>query len=186
MIIIIRKCNLGRNSLITILLLSLYSCKHESKFDLNKDLYHFSERMENGDTIKIKTDLSACMFFAFEVYTFIKQNDTLFLEKYSEESSHNKSSQTLPKIIYKIKAGDPLSFENYLKFLNKEDKPYEKGDFPLVTVTYKNQSRKFYDDGLRDKFMKHDSLFIVRENIYPKDTFFKQKAPPPIIKNKKS
>ncbi|MDW9382206.1 hypothetical protein [Chryseobacterium sp. JV558] len=177
-----------RNLLITILLLSLYSCKNESKFDLNKDLYHFSERMENGDTIKIKTDLSACMFFAFEVYTFTKQNDTLFLEKYSEESSHDKSSQTLPKIIYKVKAGDPLSFENYLKFLNKEDKPYEKGDFPLVTVTYKNQSRKFYDDGLRDKFMKHDSLFTVRENIYPKDTFFKHKAPPPppIIKNKKS
>ncbi|WP_426477148.1 hypothetical protein ACP3T3_18030 [Chryseobacterium sp. CBSDS_008] len=80
-----------------ILLLSLFSCKHESKFDLHKDIYHFSDKMENGDTVKIITDLSACMFFASETYTFTKQNDTLFLEKYSEVSSHSKRTQTLPK-----------------------------------------------------------------------------------------
>ncbi|NIF07030.1 hypothetical protein F3J23_16450 [Chryseobacterium sp. Tr-659] len=177
-----------KNSLFIILSLSLFSCKHESKFDLNKDLYQFSEKMENGDTVKIMTDLSACMFFAFETYIFTKQNDTLFLEKYSEMSSYKKRTQLLPKKIYKVKASNPLSFENYLKFLNKENKPHEKGDFPLLTVTYKKQNRKFYDDGLQDKFMKHDRLFIVKENIYPKDSFFKQDAPPPppIIKNKKS
>lgn len=184
----IRKCNFVKKLPLIILSISLFSCKQESQFDLNKDLYHFSERMENGDTVKIMTDLSACTFLAFETYTFTKQHDTLFLEKYSEIASYGKTSQTLPKRIYKVKASDPLSFENYLKFLNKEDKPHEKGDFPLVTVTYKKQSRKFYDDGLQDKFMKHDSLFAVKENIYPKDTFFKQEAPPPppIIKDKKS
>ncbi|SIR29867.1 hypothetical protein [Chryseobacterium sp. RU33C] len=184
----IRKCNLVKRLPLTILSFSLFSCQHESQFDLNKDLYHFSERMENGDTVRIMTDLSACMFFASETYTFTKQHDTLFLEKYSEITSYGKTTQTLPKIPYKVKASDPLSFENYLKFLNKEDKPHEKGDFPLVTVTYKKQNRKFYDDGLQDKFMKHDSLFAVKENIYPKDPFFKQEAPPPptIIKNKKS
>lgn len=184
----IRKCSFVKKALFIIFSFSLFSCKHERKFDLNKDLYHFSEKMENGDTVKIMTDLSACMFFAFETYTFTKQNDTLFLEKYSEAASYDKKTQTLPKRIYKVKASDPLSFENYLKFLNKEDKPHEKGDFPLVTVTYKKQSRKFYDDGLRDKFMKHDSLFLVKENMYPKDTFFKQETPPPppTIKNKKS
>lgn len=182
----IRKCSLVKNSLFIILSLSLFSCQHESKFDLNKDLYRFSEKMENGDTLKIMTDLSACMFFAFETYTFTKQNDTLFLEKYSEVSSYEKRAQTLPKIVYKVKVSDPRSFENYFKFLNKKDKPKDR--FPLVSVTYKKQTREFYDDGLNDKFIKLDSLSLVKENIYPKDSFFHQKAPPPppIIKKKKS
>ncbi|MCQ9637075.1 hypothetical protein MP477_19190 [Chryseobacterium sp. WG23] len=162
-----------------ILSLSLFSCQHKSEFDLNRDLYQFSEKMENGDTMKVKTELSACTFFAFEVYIFIKQNDSLFLEKYSQIDTGGKRTQTLPKIIYKMKANDPLSFENYLKYLNKEDKPDHKSNFPLVSVHYKNQKRNFYDDGLRDKFIKLDRLLLVKENMYPTDTFFMQEAPPP-------
>lgn len=74
----------------------LVSCKNESKFDLEKDLYNFSEKMENGDTLTITTDLSACMFFGFEIYTFTKRNDSLFLKKYSEMKTFEKESQTLP------------------------------------------------------------------------------------------
>ncbi|WP_160138865.1 hypothetical protein [Chryseobacterium sp. c4a] len=171
-----------------ILAFSLLSCKKEHKFDLDKDLYQFSEKMENGDTVTINTNLSACTFFAFETYTFIKQNDTLFLEKYSQIDTGGKKTQTLPKIIYKIKARDPLSFENYLKYLNKENRIEQNTNFPLVSVNYKNQKHNFYDDGLRDRFIKLDSLLRVKENIYPKDTFFHQEAPPPPPnkKNKKS
>lgn len=57
----------------------LFSCKHESKFNLEKDLYQFSGKMENGDTIEVNVDYSACMYFAREAFTFVKQNDTLFL-----------------------------------------------------------------------------------------------------------
>lgn len=154
----------------------LYSCHHESKFDLDKDLYQFSEKMENGDTLKIKTDLSQCTFFAFEEYTFIKQNDSLYVEKHSEEGSGRK--QTLPQIPYNIKADDPLSFENYFRYLKKSDTIEEEDNWPYVSITYKKQRKFFYKTDLRDSFEKMDSLQPVRKNIYPKDTFLHPDPPP--------
>ena len=160
-----------------ILTLTLCSCHHESRFDLDKDLYQFSEKMENGDTLKIKTELSQCTFFAFEEYTFIKQNDSLYVEKHSEEGSGRK--QTLPKTLYQIKADDPLSFENYFKYLRKSDTIEKKGNWPYVSITYKKQRKFFYKTDLRDSFEKVDSLKPVRKNIYPKDTFLHLDLPPP-------
>lgn len=172
----IRKCSLMRILASLILTFTLCSCQYENKFDLNKDLYQFSEKMENGDTLKIKTDLSQCTFLAFEEYTFIKQNDSLYVEKYSEEGSGRK--QTLPQILYKIEADDPLSFENYFKYLKKSDTIKEKSNWPYVSITYKKQQKFFYKTDLRDSFEKMDSLQPVRKNIYPKDTFLHMDPPP--------
>lgn len=166
-----------------ILTFSLFSCKKEHKFDLDKDLYQFSERMENGDTVKIKTNLSACTYFAFEEYTFTKQNDTLFVEKYSSEGSNRQ--QTLAKIVYNTKAYDPLSFENYFKYLKKTDTVDRNDDWALVSITYKNQRKRFYTSDLRDHLKKIDSLTPVRKKIYPNDTFLQMEEPVP-LKNKKS
>lgn len=55
-------------------LLSLFSCQYESKFNLEKDLYQFSDKMENNDTLEVHIDHSACTLSLREVYTFIKQN----------------------------------------------------------------------------------------------------------------
>ncbi len=166
-----------------ILIFSLLSCKKEHKFDLDKDLYQFSEKMENGDTVKIKTNLSVCTYFALEEYTFTKQNDTLFVEKYSSEDSDRQ--QTLAKMMYKIKAHDPSSFENYFKYLKKTDTVDKNNDWALVSITYKNQRKRFYTNGLRDHFEKIDSLIPVRKKIYPNDTFLQMLEPVP-LKNKKS
>ncbi|GAA5094610.1 hypothetical protein GCM10023210_26360 [Chryseobacterium ginsengisoli] len=169
----------------------LLSCKHESKFNLEKDLYQFSEKIENGDTIEINVDYSACMYFAHEVFTFVKQNDTLFLQTHSEINSFGKREQNLPKTFYNIPASDQLSFENYFKYLKKENKPKEDFRSPLVVIYYKNrdQSKSFFDDGLQDKFKKLDKFALIREKIYPNDTFFKSPEPPPpppSRKNKKA
>lgn len=176
---ITRKCSFMRVFNSTILTLALCSCQHESKFNLDKNLYQFSEKMENGDTLKIKTNLSQCTYFAFEEYTFIKQNDSLYVEKHSEEGSRRK--QTLPKILYKIRADNPLSFENYFKYLKKSDTIEEKGNWPYVSITYKKQRKNFYKANLRDSFEKMDSLQPVRKNIYPKDTFLHLDPPPPSL-----
>lgn len=173
-------------SIFLILLLALFSCKHESKFNLEKDLYQFSDKMENGDTLEIKTDLSACAFFAYEVYTLTKRNDTLFLETYSEINTFGKSSQVLPKSIYRVSSKSDFSFENFFKYLKKHNTPVREYSRPLVTINYKNkiQSHQFYDADLRDKFDKLDKFSEVRKNIYPKDSFFKGSEPPPPPKQK--
>lgn len=73
------------------------SCKRESKFNLEKDLFQFSEKMENADTIEITANLSACLSSGFEKYMFVKENDSLFLETFSEESSFEKKAKPCPK-----------------------------------------------------------------------------------------
>lgn len=170
-----------KNKIFSLTILLLFSCKHESRFDLEKDLYQFSQKMENGDTLEVKVDHSACMFAAFENYIFVKQNDTLFLETHSEISSFGKQQQTLSKIPYFINLNDSISFENFFKYLEKENKPQRDYDFPLITVHYsnKNQTKYFNDDSLKDKFEKLDKLFLVREKLYPNDKFFEVPEPPP-------
>lgn len=178
------KCSTMKKFSFIILIFSLLSCKKEHEFDLNKDLYQFSEKMENGDTVKIKTNFPACTYFAFEEYTFTKQNDTLFVEKYSREDPSDRQ-QKLAKMMYKIKADDPLSFENYFKYLKKTDTIDKNDDWALVSVTYKNQRKRFYASNLRDQFEKIDTLNPVRKKIYPNDTFLQMEEPAP-LKNKKS
>lgn len=165
-----------------ILIFSLFSCKPEHKFNLDKDLYQFSEKMENGDTVKIKTNLSACTYFAFEEYTFTKQNNTLFVEKYSEVEDRK---QTSSKIIYKIKSSDPSSFEKYFKYLSKENRFPHENQPPMVSIYYKGNLKNFYANGFADIFTKQDSLAVVRKRLYPNDTFLQIEEPAP-LKNKKS
>lgn len=142
--------------------------------------------MENDDTLEVHINHSACLSNIHETYTFIKQKDNLFLTTYSEIDSYEKNSQTLPKLVYQIKSKDSLSFENYFKFLKKEDKPKKQYGSPLVIIYYKNksQTKSFNDDGLQDKFNKLEKLLLIREKLYPTDTFFNIPEPPPPPKKK--
>jgi hypothetical protein len=170
-----------KNQIFSLTILLLFSCKRESRFNLEKDLYQFSRAMENGDTLEVNINHSACMFAAFENYNFVKQNDTIFLETHSEISSFEKQQQTLSKIPYFIDSNDTLSFENYFKYLEKENKPKRDYSSPIVTVHYpnKNQTKYFNNEGLKDKFEKLDRLFLVRKKLYPNDKFFEDSGPPP-------
>lgn len=161
--------------------LLLLSCQQESNFDLEKDLYQFSDKMENGDTIEVSVNHSACLFLSHELYTFIKQKDTVFLQTYSEISSFEKREQTLPKIVYHVSNKNQLSFENYFKYLSKENKPKTETNSAIVSIHYKNkaQAKSFYSDDLRDNFEKLDRFGLLRKKIYPNDTFFKSPEPPP-------
>lgn len=159
----------------------LVSCHYESNFDLNKDMYQFSERMENGDTIEVNINYSACMYSAYEVFTFTKQNDTTFLQTHSEINSFENRKQNLPKKNYKPRISGGLSFENYFEYLNKENRPKTDVNSPLVIAYYKNkaQTKAFYDNGLEDKLKKLDRFAVIRNKIYPDDTFFREPEPPP-------
>lgn len=166
-------------AILFLMILTLLSCKKESKFNLEKDLYQFSEKMENGDTIEITANISACMFAGSEKYTIIKENDNLFIETFSEESSFERKSQTLPKMFFLTKAKDSLSFENYFKFLKKNEVPPKQNGSALITIFYKNkpQSYYFYDSDLGDKFNKLEQLSLIRKKLYPDDSFFKVAEP---------
>lgn len=167
-----------KNKILFLIIFTSFSCKRESKFNLEKDLYQFTEKMENGDTIEIVADLSACMFSGSEKYAFVKENDSIFLETFSE-SSFEQKSQTLPKMFYPIKAKDSLSFENYFKYLKRNDIVVRPR--PLINILYKNkhQSYVFSDSDLSDKFTKLDRLHLIRKKLYPKDNFFKVEEPLP-------
>lgn len=84
-------------------------------------------------------------------------------------------------MFYPIKFQDSLSFENYFKYLKKNEVPIKQNQSPLITIFYKNkfQTYIFNDSDLSDKFIKLDRLHLIREKLYPNDTFFKVEEPPP-------
>jgi len=177
-----------KRSFFLLTMLLLLSCKRESKFDLEKDLYQFSRKMENGDSLEVRVNHSACIFVAFENYTFIKENDTLYVETLSEISSFKKQQQSLSKIPYSINPKDSLSFDFFFKYMERENKSARKNYPPIVTVYYRNksQTKYFNDEGLKDKFEKLDKLLSVRAKLYPNDHFFEfpEPTPPPRLLEK--
>ncbi|WP_123962572.1 hypothetical protein [Chryseobacterium sp. 5_R23647] len=62
-----------KKALFLLALSILFSCNRESKFDVEKDLYQFSEKMENGDTLEVNVDYSACMFAGYKRYNFVEE-----------------------------------------------------------------------------------------------------------------
>ncbi|OCK53122.1 hypothetical protein BA768_00765 [Chryseobacterium sp. CBo1] len=121
------------------------------------------------------------VFAASERSNFVKENDTLYLETYSEISSFEKQQQILPKIVYPFKPKNSLSFENYFKYLKNENRAKREYSSSLVTVYYpnKNQRQYFNDDNLGDKFTKLDKLSLIRKKLYPNDKFFETPEPSP-------
>lgn len=155
-----------------IILTFLTSCKHESKFDLERYLYQFSEKIENNDTIEVLINHAGCTSRLQERHTFIKQNDSVFLSTQTLFDSHENDNKKL-KTLYTIKEKDSSSFENYFKYLKKNDKKDESSS-SIISVNYKNkrQTYSFYASDLRDKFEKLERYMLIREKIYPEDKSF--------------
>ena len=144
-----------------------------SSFDLKKDIYNFSEKMENGDTLILNAELSVCTSESHDSNLIFKLNDSVFIQSLIEEMSPRKLTITLKKTQYKFLNNDTLNFENLFTSLkdNRTQPKYHK--HYTFEIIHKMDTVKFYSENLI-KILKHlEYYYRIKERIYPNETYFK-------------
>ena len=125
--------------------------KQEHRFDLKKDLYDFSTRMNESDTLIIRANLSLCISQRHEKNIIFKKNKELFITTIIDETYLDEKDRELGTIKYQYIKTDSLNFENLFHFLENKRATKSSGfNRPTFTVVYKQDSIEFYSDKMKD------------------------------------
>jgi len=150
-----------------------YSCNNPTKkntvpnnsqFSIQDDYLTFSDKMENGDTIKAEVNLSSCGWHEKDYITITKTNDKVYL-KIIKSLVLQYNYIILPKVEYKPK-NDSLSLEAFFNSLDLH-KHYELQS-PMVALasTSNNEYIGLYsNDVLSGLNEKNDYYTLIMDNI---------------------
>lgn len=136
-------------------------------FDLKTDIYNFSNKLENGDTIILNAKLGVCMSYCNEHNLIFKENNRIFIKSIIRDIYPNNDSLILGKAEYKFEVSDSLNFENLFNSLrNNTIRPYKSTSY-TYQVIYKTDSLEFYPGNLINVLMKIRYYNKIKERIYP-------------------
>jgi len=125
--------------------------------------------MEDGDTLVVNVDVSACMSRDFQKLTFSKKDGKVYLQTNIDDDFFGKIK--LKKIEYKYDDRDTLNFENlFLKV--REDSILGEGHHCFIQATYKKHNLRFTSKNLVDKLFKGNYYGTIMFKLYPRDSTF--------------
>jgi len=162
------------------LCLLFISCtdKNEKKtsaitFDLYNDLYNFSEKMRNGDTILINAMIGVCTSNCKEFNTVFKLNDSVFIQSTVVDIFPNGESKSLIKTYYSVEKNDTLNFENFFSYVKTTSIEPDPASSCTLQAIYKKDTIEFFANNLV-KFLKQiDYYNRIKARIYPDEEVFK-------------
>jgi hypothetical protein len=145
----------------------------KSSFDLKKDIYNLSERMEEGDTIILNANLGVCTSYCNEHNLLWKENGIIYIMSKIKEIDPNNDSISLGKTEYRFEKFDSLNFENLFSLLkDKTIKPDNSTSYTFQTI-YKRDTLEFYPGNLVRILEKTYYYNCIKGRIYPNEKFFK-------------
>jgi hypothetical protein len=169
-------------TLIIALLSLIISCSEQkekrsrvapSTFKLDKDLYHFSERMINGDTIIFNAMMGVCESHCMERNLIFKINDSVLIQSVIEDIYPSGDSKTLPRVQYKFNANDTLNFENLLTSLSQDRTNLKNNGQFIYQTIYKQDTIEFVPKNLILVLDKIRYYEIIKARLYPNEKLFK-------------
>ena len=171
-----------RTILHIIIVLSVLGCTNgiqnkEATFDIKTDLSNFSSKLENGDSLVILADLSACTSWWQEKNTLIKRDNKLMI------STHAKGEfvdfEKLGEIRYVHLENDSLNFENLFQFMTEKSTDDRRINSNIFTVIYQQDTIKYYSDGLSDHLENIGYYRLIKRRIYPDVEMYQPVEIPP-------
>lgn len=144
-----------------------------STFSLERDIYRFSEKMNNGDTLYLTASIGACFDYTIEYNTIFKKNDSVFIQSRLENLPSPNTKKTLPKKLYVYHQGDSLNFENLFYSLRKDVTKAKKNEHNTFQVIFNGDTIEFVCKNLMVHLRKTDYYKRINARIYPSETTFK-------------
>lgn len=141
-------------------------------FNLREDMYNFSNKMRNGDTILINTILGVCTSNSMEYNTVFKQNDSVFIQSIITDIFPSGESKTLHRAHYSI-ANDTLNFESFFSFVKANSIENDMDSSYTLQVIHKRDTVEFFAENLVKALNQISYYMQVKGKIYPEEEVFK-------------
>jgi len=144
-----------------------------STFSLERDIYHFSEKMNNGDTLYLTASIGACFDYTIEYNTIFKKNDSVFIQSRLENLPLANTTKTLPQKLYTYNQRDTLNFENLFYSLRNDITRPKKNEHNTFQVIFNKDTIEFVCKNLMVHLEKASFYKRIKERFYPSETTFK-------------
>jgi|WetSurMetagenome_2_1015567.scaffolds.fasta_scaffold01666_5 hypothetical protein len=160
----------------------LFSCSEKKEktveilghsFNLEKDIFNFSDSMRNGDTIFLNAKMGVCLSHCEEHNIIYKLNDSIFIQSKYVETSPRNYAKDIEKTLYKYNKSDTLNLEDLITSIrgNRTKRNYYiKYTYQVI---YKRDTIEFFTYGLISTLKKMEYYNRIKERIYPNEELYK-------------
>jgi len=172
---------------ILLIMLIATGCSHKkvtpikeslSTFILDKDIYDFSNKLNNGDTIFFNAMLGVCVSDCIEKNTIYKLDNKVYIKSTICDIYPTGDSMNLESVPYLYNESDSLNFEKLLYSLNENRiKPNDYSRF-IYQIIFNQDTIEFYPTNLIMSLRKIQYYSKIKERLYPSEEFFKPKKVP--------
>ena len=141
-------------------------------FNLREDMYNFSNKMRNGDTILINTILGVCTSNSMEYNTVFKQNDSVFIQSIITDIYPSGESKILQRAHYSL-TNDTLNFESFFSFVKANSIENNMDSSFTLQVIHKRDTVEIFAENLVKVLNQISYYMQVKRRIYPDEEVFK-------------
>lgn len=137
-----------------------------SSFELKKDIYDFSSRLEENDTLILLVDASVCTSMQIDYLVFIKKNNNITVNTTVHIWEGEQEIYNLGSVDY-IKSQDSLNYEDLFKFVNNKGVKDQKSNSNVFTVIHKQDTLRLFSDHLMDHLTNLGYFTDIQQRLYP-------------------
>ena len=156
--------------------------KNKSDFKLASNFYEFSDKMENGDTLKIIVNLSVCMWNEYDLIELTKTNESIYLEL-KEKVVMDQDTFRYPKKLYKFQENN-TNLEKMIFEFDIDNREEINSPFYIISNPAENDTIFLRTEGLSDRIDKIEKYQRFIETFYPNEMqkykeLYQTPPPPP-------
>jgi hypothetical protein len=144
-------------------------------FQLQADIYNFSEKLSKNDTLILIIDQSACISRSVDRSKITSDGNHIFIQ--TEIIDGNEGKKVLQKVVYETQK-DSLSIEGLLKHMNGYGTNYRENSSPFITAIHDGDTVEYYALSLTKKLGNIDYYHSIMRRIYPHEKNYQPLEPP--------
>ncbi|MCB0539282.1 MAG: hypothetical protein KDE33_17330 [Bacteroidetes bacterium] len=156
------------------------SQESDTGLDLAADLFRFSSRMTESDTLEVFVNTTSCEAFGYENNIITKHQDQVYIKTYVSWPWLEQGEIELDQVIYLYDPDDSLNLEDFFLYLDSIGSPKERNNWCFVQVSYGQDSICYYSEDLSDIHLKMNYYRQIKMRLYPEEKIYQPKVVIPV------
>jgi len=148
-----------------------------TSFNLQKDLFDFSDKLAAGDTLTLFADLSICDSWHTEKNIFYKASDKVLTKSWNDGEFVNEDEMELREVHYQYNPNDSLNFETLLKAFELSVKNAENQNSPRIKAIHLNDTIVLHSNDYLHSMRIADYYNKIKSRLYPDLSIYKPVEP---------